>query len=126
MDNSGRSRAVSSVSGDSLGGGDPDWGVGAVDGSNVGGGRRGVGRLDRLGDGARAVSDGQSLRGGGSVCLGALSEGGALRAVSGIHISGDSGIDSSLIPAGSPSRGASDEEAESGELGSLHVERLYW
>lgn len=124
LDNSGRSRAVGGVSGDSLSGGDPDWSVGAVDWSNIGG-RWGVGRLDRLGDGARAVSDGQSLRSGGSVRLGALSEGGALRAVGGIHISGDSSVDGSLIPAGAPSRAASHEKAESDELGSLHVERLY-
>jgi hypothetical protein len=77
----------------------------------------------------KLTSDRESLRSGGSVCLGALSEGCALRAVRSVDVGGDCGPDSCLVaPARTPSRGSADE-AESGEevLNALHceVERLY-
>jgi hypothetical protein len=123
LNNSCRSRAVSGVSLNSLSGGNPDWNVGAVDWCYDGGRGGSIGRLDRLADGARTVSDGQGLRCSGSVCLGALSEGGALRAVSGIHISSNSGPCGGIVPR---SLGTGKQADENERLKSLHVERLYW
>jgi len=72
--------------------------------------------------GARTVSDGKCLTGSGSVGLGALREGGSLRAESGPDISSESSRDNSAIPVLSPSLGGGDEAKDGHDsLEGLHL-----
>jgi hypothetical protein len=78
LDNGGWERAVGGVRADSLSGSNPDW---RKTGSRIGwwndawGACRGE-SLDWLGEGARAIGDGESFAGSGRVGLCALGEGG--------------------------------------------------
>lgn len=110
---------------DCFGGCNPDWwnpcGVDRWNG-NVGGwswSRLG----DWLAEGARAVCDGDRLRGGCSVGLGSLGEGGRLRAEGSVDIGGDSGPDDGVVPARTPSLGGGDKAEDGDErLEGLHLE----
>lgn len=53
--------------------------------------------------GARAVSDGDGLAGSGGVSVSTHGEGGALRAIGSVDVSGDSSPNGGVIPARSPS-----------------------
>lgn len=59
--------------------------------------------LDWVRVSARAISDGDGLAGSGSVSVSTHGEGGALWAIGGVDVSGDSSPNGGVIPARSPS-----------------------